>query len=602
MIRDHRETGSVESLYREYFERPAAGVERNGHTPLPSSASVRTDEEIIGKARAERNGKFERLWRGDLSDYGGDHSGADDGFVHKLWPYTQDEAQIRRIHAASPLHRGDKSGRRREYLSYSIERARSNVGWFYEWEPATLSLNGRHRSSSQRPNPYTDGTLGRKLEVVRLGEVERPGPRRYVVDGLIPMGYPTLWHGDGGVAKSMLALSLGVSVAGERVAWLGRALEHGPVLYLDFELEAEEQARRVWQLCQGVGLKEPPADLFYLSAVGHTTRDALQTALRACETRAVTLLVVDSLGPALQGDAEAARDVIGFFRETIDPFRALGVGVLIIDHQAKLQAGESYQRKGAFGSVYKANLARSVIQAEAAERGEGTLSLRIRQKKHNFGPLADPFGVKLAFSEESVSLEAVELDPSQMAEEATLTAPERIKLSLQDGPLYPSEIAEATGVPVKTVKNSLTGLRKQGTVESTGEKEGREERVRLIVPASLSLIGDGTRDDGERPLSEDTPAGTSTLAGLKERQRTKAGEASVIRAEDVRALLSRPPGWLADQMAHVRRQGCSLSQLEALAAGVAAHFARDSTRRGEALPAVEAFLTHGVACDCEECK
>jgi hypothetical protein len=35
------------------------------------------------------------------------------------------------------------------------------VGWFYEWEPATLSLNGRHRSSSQRPNPYTDGTLGR---------------------------------------------------------------------------------------------------------------------------------------------------------------------------------------------------------------------------------------------------------------------------------------------------------------------------------------------------------------------------------------------------------------------------------------------------------
>jgi RecA-family ATPase len=225
----------------------------------------------------------------------------------------------------------------------------------------------------------------------------------------------------------MLALSLGVGVAGGTASWLGRAVEHGPVLYLDFELEAEEQARRVWQLCRGVGLKEPPADLYYLSAVGHATRDALQAARQACEEHAITLMVVDSLGPALQGDAEASRDVIGFYRTEIEPFRTLGVAVLIIDHQAKLQAGESYQRKGAFGSVYKANLARSVIQAEATERGEGTLSLSIRQKKHNFGPLAEPFGVKLAFSEESVNLEAVELDPAQMAEEATLTAPERIR-------------------------------------------------------------------------------------------------------------------------------------------------------------------------------
>ena len=213
------------------------------------------------------------------------------------------------------------------------------------------------------------------------------------------------------------------------------------------------------------------------------------------------LLTVDSLGPALQGDAEAARDVIGFYRASMDPFRALGVAVLIIDHQARLQAGESYQRKGAFGSVYKANLARSVIQAEATERSEGTLSLRIRQKKHNFGPLADPFGVKLAFSEEVVSVEAVELGATDLAEEATLTAPERVKLALQDGPLYPSEIAETTGMPAKTVKNSLTGLRKQGAVEPTGEKENREEQVRIIVPASLSLKGDGTRDDSARALS-----------------------------------------------------------------------------------------------------
>jgi hypothetical protein len=142
MIRDHRETGSVESLYREYFEAPAWRAKSNGHSPPAGRASERSDAEVIEKARAERNGKFDRLWNGDTSDYGYDHSDADDGFVHKLWPYTQDEEQIRRIHAASGLHRADKSGRRQEYLNYSFVRARENTDWFYEWEPPTLSLNG----------------------------------------------------------------------------------------------------------------------------------------------------------------------------------------------------------------------------------------------------------------------------------------------------------------------------------------------------------------------------------------------------------------------------------------------------------------------------
>jgi hypothetical protein len=237
--------------------------------------------------------------------------------------------------------------------------------------------------------------------------------------------------------------------------------------------------------------------LLYMSALGHPAREAFTAALEACKEHGVGLMVVDSLGPALQGDAEAARDVIGFFQKSIEPFRAEGIAVLIIDHQSRLQAGQSYQSKGAFGSVFKTNLARSVIQAQATERGEGTLTVRLRQKKHNFGPLAEPFGVKLSFSEEAVSLEAVELDASELAEEATLNATDRVKLALESGPSYPWEIAEATGLAVKTVKNVLSGLRKQKVVEPTGETENRTERVRLSVPTSLSLYRDGDGDGSD---------------------------------------------------------------------------------------------------------
>ena len=80
--------------------------------------------------------------------------------------------------------------------------------------------------------------------------MEVPGPRRYLLKDLILAAYVTLLYGDGGVAKSLLALAL--AVAGGRVwKWLGREVERCPVLYVDFELDAEEQARRVHHLCRG---------------------------------------------------------------------------------------------------------------------------------------------------------------------------------------------------------------------------------------------------------------------------------------------------------------------------------------------------------------
>jgi hypothetical protein len=161
-----------------------------------------------------------------------------------------------------------------------------------------------------------------------------------------------------------------------------------------------------------------------------------------------------------------------------------------------------------------------------------------------------------------------------------------------------------TGVPLKTVKNSLSGLKKQGMVESTGEKEGREERVRLIVPTSQSLKGDGTWDDRPRPLSADiSPGESATLEELRLRRAASGGVAKTNDSRtppaDVRALLSKPPDWLRDQMDHCRKQGCPEGQLKALAASAAADLWGDATKGAEILPEVEAFMTHGIESDCE---
>src|SRR5215216_1421055 len=157
-----------------------------------------------------------------------------------------------------------------------------------------------------------------------MGEQE---PREFLVEDLLPKDYPATIYGTGGVAKSMLALLMGISYAGAMDRWLGlRVNGEGPVLYLDFELDADEQLRRVRDLCAGLGVKVPDK-LGYLSALGKGSGAVFEAALEICRRHDVQLLVIDSLGPAMIGDAEKARDVIAFHNEFIAPFRALGVTV-----------------------------------------------------------------------------------------------------------------------------------------------------------------------------------------------------------------------------------------------------------------------------------
>ena len=187
MIRDRAE--ELLCLHAKHAPREDS-PRSNGQRP--SFSRSHSDEEVIEKACSERNGKFELLWHGDLSDYDHDHSVADDAFVHKLWPYTQDEEQVRRIHAASGLHRPQKSGKRPDYLRRSIERARQNVSWFYGWpDGASLNVNGHGE---------------RKVSAVLKDEVPAERKIRFRTAKEVAAETPpeTRWYAEGWVAAAAI--------------------------------------------------------------------------------------------------------------------------------------------------------------------------------------------------------------------------------------------------------------------------------------------------------------------------------------------------------------------------------------------------------------
>lgn len=513
MIRDRSE--ELHTFHARHFAtepengRAFANGQANGHR------SELTDEEVIRLARSARNApKFETLWSGDVSGYPS-HSEADQALVSLLAFYTQDEEQLERLCRRSGLCR-QKWTNRPGYRRSTIEKALSNLTETYTPDDGARMVVGGNGHASSLSLRYIGNDSDDTAKVVLFSDLEEPKPREFLVEDVVPTKYATVVHGGGGSAKSILAMSLGMVVAGGVDEWLGLKVHgEGHVLFLDFELDTEEQHRRVRDLAAGLAM--PVSEkLGYLSALGMSTREAFELALKFCKERSAVLLLLDSLGPAMLGDVETAKDVIRFHNEYIAPFRAAGVTVVIVDHQGKLQAGESYQQKSSFGSAYKEHLVRSVLQVEAQDRDRdaGTLAVRIRQKKSSFGPRRDPFDVKLTFGSNRIEAKVAELDDTELATEGTLNADDRVVHALKDASAYPDELAETTGLALGTVKNCLTRLKRVGKVEYTGELRGQTKQVQLVSSPSLLYRNSDSDDDSE---NESSPRLTAEEAERVER-------------------------------------------------------------------------------------
>lgn len=471
--------------------RTYAGSGSNGRAPGLS------DEEVLALCRGAKNsGKFVTLFDvGDTAAYGDDHSRADQALVGLLALRTHDPAQLDRLFRRSALYRPDKWGARADYRERTMTRALSNLSETYS------------SSSPSPPRRRRDGDDGRPpLAVKSFKDLPRPnGPRRFFVKGLVPERFATTIYGGGGSAKSVIALSMALGAARGDTRWLGHEMRPCPALYVDWELDEEEQGRRARQLARAAGDGEPPESLYYLCAAGLRRSEVMAAAHAACEEHQLGLVILDSVGLAMEGDPGDARATIDFFQD-LDQFRSRGVTLLLVDHQSKGAAGDSYQGKTAYGSVYKGNLSRSRFQVEVKNREPGTLGVVLRHNKANFSGLSEPFRVRISFGEELIAMEREELAEEELAEEGTLNASDRVLLVLQSGPAFPEELVAPTGVVLGTVKNTLTGLKRRRLVEATGEQRGKAQEVRLSAEGRRH-VRDYLGGRSASSPSEDAPSG-----------------------------------------------------------------------------------------------
>jgi AAA domain/NrS-1 polymerase HBD domain len=449
-----------EDFCRKFLpEKNRAGDESE---EVAGPGSLLSDGEVIEyilSRDGERGVELRQMWEGSVPHrFAGDESRADASLMNALVYYTGgDLDQADRVFRKSGLYREKWVRADYRLLTYTFAMSGRGPDDFYHAgdtadEPAKPSGSWRGR-------------------VVSLGRRGRPPERVWVVRDLIPEKKTSVIYGGGSNGKSFLMADLMLTLIDPHAdRWLGLEAATRPVLYADFEQDEDEMYRRFWKLARGRGLEEVPEGVQYLYRGARGTREVVADILGWGEENGGGVVILDSVGFAIEGDSEKASDVMNFYRQHVSALEAAGLTPLLIDHQSKIVKGEQYFNKTQFGSVYKFNSARSVFQSGGDYSG-GVFRGKIKHQKSNVGPYIADIGFEVRFedADEKIVVAKVASIPSCLQTERT--AEQKIIHALEgstDG-LTVEQLVEETQVIEKTVQNTLKAMEKGGFAEVAGK-------------------------------------------------------------------------------------------------------------------------------------
>lgn len=154
-------------------------------------------------------------------------------------------------------------------------------------------------------------------------------PREWLVPDLVPSKTVTLFSGDGGTGKSLLALQLAVGVVAE-AGWIGKPVKQGRVIFLSAEDDDDELHRRLDDILIAEGRDyDDLGDLTLRSLAGEDALLAIEGQLslmqselfkeldKRAEEEAPALIVLDTLAdvyPANENDRAKVRQFVGILR------------------------------------------------------------------------------------------------------------------------------------------------------------------------------------------------------------------------------------------------------------------------------------------------
>jgi len=297
-----------------------------------------------------------------------------------------------------------------------------------------------------------------EIEPVENVEVE------YLLWPLLIEHLPTVIYAPGGQGKSLVSMYIALLLQ-NGLGLDGEPGKQANVLYLDYESDKTEAARRATLLARGIKRAYSVSELKY----PYYRRCALPLKDEVSELAAIVakhnigLVIVDSLGVAAGGDLNAAEVILSFFAGLREVCKATSAASLPLGHTSKEDRRNENAPRLPIGSVYTENCARLMFELRADDEEPGEITCSLLPRKANLGK-PDPLGLCFLFGTEAILVKQAEpvevLSDKQTASEAILDV-------LSTGPASISEIIQRTELSSNTVRTTLARMKRRGLVFPT---------------------------------------------------------------------------------------------------------------------------------------
>lgn len=349
-------------------------------------------------------------------------------------------------------------------------------------------------------------------------------PVVYLLEDLIPENKVVTFYAEGGSIKSWCAFNLAISVAtGE--PWLGRRVQRGRALILDYEDGPHEFQRRM-RILRG-GILEDLPDLGYLYGGPTLDREDLWRKLaRRQAIEPLTLLAIDTLGSGMPGDADEnstafaeAVKLAGRFTEAARVHSTVPCTVVIVAHANK--------SGGLRGSSAIRDSSDVAFRFEPVSETDDVKRMRMVCDKP--GPQRRPKPVNVELSDKGLTTfeDAPAPATPRQGEEASLQTRARHEIRLRGSFGGAIELSKLLSITRHAGRELLAELEEQGAIIRgrkrwfCGDDDEQRKRVLEVVAAqgtkalgtpALAKLAAAARPTVEDMLSERVIGRTSETA------------------------------------------------------------------------------------------
>lgn len=332
--------------------------------------------------------------------------------------------------------------------------------------------------------------------------------REWLVHDLIPQKTVTLFSGDGGTGKSLVSLQLAVSVAA-MLAWLGKGVSGGRVIYMSAEDDDDELHRRLDDILRASNRTYDDIEgLTLRSLAGEDALLAVDTQIALMQSElfkeldaraadeAPTLIVIDTLAdvyPANENDRAKVRQFIGILRGLALKHEC---AVLLLGHPSLtgLNSGSGTSGSTAWNNSVRSRLYLSRITDNGFEADPDRRVMTTM--KSNYGRIGGETHMRWqagVFVEEASEHGLDKLAAGAKGQRvfmkllAELTAQGRQVNHVSGGSYAPkvfSEHPDAEGMTKRALKSAMESLLAAGKIKI--QKEGPASRQRSFIVEAVN--------------------------------------------------------------------------------------------------------------------